>query len=65
MPPSSADSVRMTLRVSRDSGRTWGPPTETRVGDERLPPDTLGGFPPCACHRCVERDQRAAFRVTP
>lgn len=50
------DDVRMTLRVSRDSGRTWGPLTEVRVGDDPVPPDNPGAFPPCACRRCAERN---------
>jgi hypothetical protein len=55
--------VRMTLRVSRDSGRTWGPPAEVRVGDNPLPPDTAGGFSPCACTRCAEQNSADSLRM--
>lgn len=54
--------VRMTLRVSRDSGRTWGPLGEVRVGENPAVPDSLGGFPPCACHRCGARDSTSSHR---
>lgn len=57
------DDVRMTLRVSRDSGRTWGPPTEVRVGDDPLLPDGPGRFPPCACRRCAERNSVGSLRL--
>lgn len=46
----------MTLRVSRDSGRTWGSLTEVRVGADPVVPDATGGLPPCACRRCTERN---------
>ncbi len=46
----------MTLRVSHDSGRTWGPLTEVRVGDDPVLPDEPGRFPPCVCGRCAERN---------
>ncbi len=48
------DVVRMTLRVSHDSGRTWGPLTEVSVGDEAPPPGIPDRCPPCACPRCQE-----------
>lgn len=57
------DDVRMTLRVSRDSGRTWGPLTEVRVGDDPVLPDNPGGFPPCACRRCAERNSVGSLRL--
>lgn len=55
--------VRMTLRVSRDSGRTWGSLTEVRVGDNPVLPDNPGGFPPCACTRCAERNFADCLRM--
>ncbi|SCG02168.1 hypothetical protein GA0115255_116964 [Streptomyces sp. Ncost-T6T-2b] len=55
MPSFKAAEVRMTLRVSHDSGRTWGPLTEVCVGDNPVLPDNLGGFPPCACRQCMGR----------
>jgi hypothetical protein len=57
------DDVRMTLRVSRDSGQTWGPLTEVRVGDDSVLPDKPGSFPPCACRRCGERDSVGSLRM--
>jgi hypothetical protein len=57
------DNVRMTLRVSRDSGRTWGPLTEVRVGDESVLPDNPGAFPPCACRRCEARNSVDSLRL--
>lgn len=56
------DDVRMTLRVSRDSGQTWGPLTEVRVGADPVLPDNPGGFPPCACRRCAEQYSVGALR---
>lgn len=43
-------AVAMTLRVSRDSGRTWGPLREYREID---PPadENPGRYPPCQCPR--------------
>ncbi len=46
----------MTLRVSRDSGRTWGR-TWTVREDERVPPEPLVRpleCPPCECPHCCE-----------
>lgn len=57
------DKVRMTLRVSRDSGQTWGPLTEVRVGDDPVLPDNPGRFPPCACRRCAERNSIGSLRL--
>lgn len=56
------DDVRMTLRVSRDAGRTWGPPIEVRVGEDTVIPDNLGWFPPCMCSRCVARNCAGSLR---
>lgn len=46
----------LTLRVSRDGGRTWGAPRAYRVTDRPAP---LGSsvWPPCLCPRCA-RDPR-------
>lgn len=57
------DDVRMTLRVSRDSGRTWGPLTEVRVGEGLMVPDNPGRFPPCACRRCGEQNSPGSLRM--
>ncbi|MFD4571778.1 hypothetical protein ACFWNK_11135 [Streptomyces sp. NPDC058417] len=43
----------MTLRVSRDSGRSWGPVTEVReAGNPVILPDSTG-CPACTCPRCT------------
>ncbi|QEU72338.1 hypothetical protein CP967_10375 [Streptomyces nitrosporeus] len=45
--------VLMRIRVSRDSGRTWGRPTEVReVENPVAPPDPVS-FPSCLCPRCT------------
>ncbi len=46
--------VRMTLRVSRDSGRTWGRTIAVREGD---PVRFSAGpqYPMCECRRCADR----------
>ncbi|MFE1574638.1 hypothetical protein [Streptomyces fradiae] len=41
----------LTLRVSRDGGRTWGERTVVRVRDRLVPPHS-SVWPPCACPRC-------------
>lgn len=46
------DRPRMTIRISRDSGRTWGPTREYREADCPLPfPFSLPVWPPCTCPR--------------
>lgn len=57
------DDVRMTLRVSRDSGQTWGPLAEVRVAGGSVLPYNPGGFPPCACRRCAERNSIGSLRL--
>ncbi|MFJ8693600.1 exo-alpha-sialidase [Streptomyces roseolilacinus] len=42
----------LTLRVSRDGGRTWGERT-TVHSRERLTPLHSSVRPPCACPRCA------------
>lgn len=49
----------MTIRVSRDEGRTWSR-TRIVVEDERGPPEPLERpmvFPPCTCPRCEGCDR--------
>ncbi|MFD3553854.1 hypothetical protein ACFWWA_17370 [Streptomyces goshikiensis] len=53
------DDVRMTLRVSRDSGQTWGPRTEVRVGEDPVVPENPGRYPPCICSRCSQQERNA------
>ncbi|MFI1161607.1 hypothetical protein [Streptomyces sioyaensis] len=50
--------VLMTLKVSRDSGRTWGPVTKVREDENPVILDNPGGFPPCTCPRCTGRKPR-------
>ncbi|GAA2118403.1 hypothetical protein GCM10009802_20000 [Streptomyces synnematoformans] len=46
----------LTLRVSRDSGRTWG--REKRYYNrDCLPPLLNGTMPPCECPRCRGRGE--------
>ncbi|MET9347318.1 hypothetical protein [Streptomyces termitum] len=55
-PASSTPLTLMTLRVSRDSGRTWGP-TVTLTDETPLAPlMNPNQYPPCACPRCREAD---------
>lgn len=44
--------VLMTLRVSHDSGRTWGRVVEVLEQKERTLSGNSDGFPPCSCSRC-------------
>ncbi len=59
------DDARMTLRVSRDSGQTWGPRTEVCAGEDPVVPENPGRYPPCVCPRCSkqERNAVAPFRM--
>ncbi|MFE7544589.1 hypothetical protein [Streptomyces platensis] len=50
--------ILMTLRVSRDSGRTWGPVTKVREDENPAITDNPGGLPPCTCPRCTGREPR-------
>lgn len=50
------NDVRMTLRVSRDSGQTWGPLTEVRVGKDPVVLENPGSYPTCVCPRCSKRE---------
>ncbi len=45
----------LTLRVSRDSGRTWGPTVTYQPSRTDTPFDLAGRFPPCQCPRCSRR----------
>ncbi|SEB81216.1 hypothetical protein SAMN04490356_1772 [Streptomyces melanosporofaciens] len=42
----------MTLRVSRDSGKTYGPTRVVRSTEPLMPLET-SAWPPCECARCV------------
>ncbi|MEU7056869.1 hypothetical protein [Streptomyces sp. NPDC046197] len=55
MEPDKGDGfigAHITLRVSRDGGRTWGPRTTYRPSREAAPLESAGRFPPCRCPRC-------------
>lgn len=48
-----ADAPLMTMRVSRDSGKTWGPERVVfTTGD--LSPLITAEWPPCQCWRCAD-----------
>ena len=48
---------RMTMRVSRDGGRTWSRPVVVREGDHLPVLDSMT-WPPCECPRCKpDRDR--------
>lgn len=51
--------VLMTLRVSRDSGRTWGQVKEVLEDEDRVILDSPCLFPACTCPRCTDRFSRA------
>ncbi|MFW6693938.1 hypothetical protein [Streptomyces sp. MAR4 CNX-425] len=50
------DRPRMTLRVSRDSGRTFGRVKHVYARDCE-PPELNGVYPPCECARCRGRGE--------
>ncbi|MFD7017168.1 hypothetical protein [Streptomyces sp. NPDC059928] len=46
----------MTIRVSRDSGQTFGGQVVYRVSEKKpLKPEVTHIWPPCQCHRCKQR----------
>jgi hypothetical protein len=51
------DVPLLTLRVSRDSGQTWGAETVISSRDNLVPLLT-SQWPPCSCWRCRERGRR-------
>lgn len=59
-PSTNAEQrILMTLRVSHDSGRTWGQTTEVRDTEKRVILDHPGGFPPCTCPRRANHSARS------
>ncbi len=50
--------VRLTLRVSRDSGKTWGPTTTITEDVPLAPISNPNQYPPCECPRCREEGTR-------
>lgn len=57
--------VLMSLRVSRDSGRTWKQSTRVREGDSFVILSDPGRYPPCGCARCTGRDSLSATSLRP
>jgi hypothetical protein len=53
------DVPLMTLRVSHDGGRTFGPVRVFRSGDH-LPPLHSSQWPPCQCPRHRDKEARNA-----
>jgi hypothetical protein len=53
--PQPQPMTLMTLQVSTDSGRTWGPRRKIRSTDP-LDAFAVSAWPPCECPRC--RSQR-------
>jgi len=45
--------ILMSLRVSRDSGRSWSQTTQVREDDPFDIFSDPGRYPPCECPRCV------------
>ncbi|GGS95228.1 hypothetical protein GCM10010206_67330 [Streptomyces cinerochromogenes] len=57
---------RMTLRVSYDGGRTYGPVREVQVEPRNAV--ILGSptkYPPCGCPRCTGRSSLPASALRP
>lgn len=48
-----ADRPLMTMRISRDSGRTWEPEQAVSASDD-LEPLMTSAWPPCECARCTK-----------
>ncbi|MPY53090.1 hypothetical protein FPZ41_32820 [Streptomyces sp. K1PN6] len=48
--------AHITLRVSRDGGRTWGPRVTYLPSRKDAPIESAGRFPPCECPRCGGED---------
>ncbi|MEV4872525.1 hypothetical protein [Streptomyces syringium] len=61
--PTPDKAPLMTLRVSRDSGRTYEPTRAVRAGDPWIILENPVRYPPCECPRCVP--ERQATRVIP
>ncbi len=61
----SSPRALMTLRVSHDSGRTWGQVPEVQEDEGPMALDNPGRFPPCTCPRCTDHSPRlgASSRV--
>ncbi|TKA02987.1 hypothetical protein FCI23_37730 [Actinacidiphila oryziradicis] len=57
---------RLWIRVSRDSGKTWGPKLTVSTGDPLPVRDDGVVYPPCECPRCRperEAERRTAARI--
>ncbi len=54
--PAGSALPLLTLRVSRDGGRTWGTRTAVWSSRDDLPPTLSTAWPPCRCPRCAKRE---------
>lgn len=54
-----ANRPLMTMRVSRDSGRSWAPEQAVFGGDVDLALLATSEWPPCQCPRCAARAKRS------
>lgn len=55
----------MTMRVSRDSGRTWEREAVVREGDPVAILYDPGRYPPCECARCAGQRPVSARSLRP
>lgn len=55
---SGLPSAAMTMRVSRDSGHTWGPTVHVSAAKEAKGDQVRCVFPPCECARCAEDEHK-------
>ncbi|MDJ1130671.1 hypothetical protein [Streptomyces iconiensis] len=53
MGADDAERSRMTIRVSRDSGRTYGPVIVVSPRKDVPPQNDSSRLPDCTCPRCV------------
>jgi hypothetical protein len=60
-----APRVLMTLRVSRDSGRTWDQESAVREGDPVAILSNPIRYPLCECVRCAGRPTVSARALGP
>lgn len=56
--PLAVDRPLMTIRISRDSGRTWERELSVFAA-KTLPPLATSGWPPCECRRCVGQGKKS------
>jgi len=64
-PGDEEPRARMTLRVSRDSGRTWEREAVVREGDPVVILYNPGRYPPCECALCADQRPVSARSLRP